>query len=342
MTVESAFFIVAGMKAVRLHGVADIRFEEIDAPGAPPPGHVRVAVKAAGICGSDLHNFRTGQWISRVPATPGHEFSGVVVEAGPGAALSPGTLVVADSRVWCGECPQCRDGAYNLCAHIGFVGEVCEGGFAEEVVLPAHQLLAVPAGTPPEVAALAEPLAVALHGLARLTLPKGAPLLVAGCGAIGGLAAFAASRLHDGPLLVADRNAARASLVAQVTGARIVPLDAAVLAGERLGHALEATGSGAVLTALAGLMAPGGRVALVGIFHGPVSLDANLLVEREITLLGSHAFADELPRAAALAAANAPALSRLVAAGVALEDLPATYQALLAGEVLALKTLARP
>jgi (R,R)-butanediol dehydrogenase/meso-butanediol dehydrogenase/diacetyl reductase len=330
------------MKAVRLHGVADIRFEEIDAPGVPPPGHVRVAVKAAGVCGSDLHNFRTGQWISRTPATPGHEFAGVVVEAGAGTALQPGTLVVADSRVWCGECPQCREGAYNLCERIGFVGEVCEGGFAEEVVLPEYQVLAAPEGTLPEVAALSEPLAVALHALNRLDVPKGAPLLVVGCGAIGGLAAFAASRLHEGKLLVADRNEARAALVAEVTGAEIVPLAPEALAAARIRHALEATGSGAALTALAGLVAPGARIALVGLFHGPVSLDANLLVEREITLLGSHAFTQELPRAAALASEHGAALSRLIAPGVALEDLPATYQALLAGKSPALKTLVRP
>ncbi len=330
------------MKAVRLHGVADIRFEEIDPPGAPAPGHVRVAVKAAGVCGSDLHNFRTGQWISRTPATPGHEFAGLVVEAGAGTSLRPGTLVVADSRVWCGVCPQCREGAHNLCERIGFVGEVCEGGFAEEVVLPEHQLLAVPAGTQAEVAALSEPLAVALHALNRLDLPKGVPLLVVGCGAIGGLAVFAASHLHDGPLLVADRNEARAALVAEVTGARAVPLSAEGLAGSRIRHALEATGSGAALTALAGLVAPGARIALVGLFHGPVSLDANLLVEREITLLGSHAFTQELPRAAALAAAHGAALSRLIAPGVALENLPATYQELLAGKTSMLKTLVRP
>ncbi|MDD2705999.1 MAG: alcohol dehydrogenase catalytic domain-containing protein [Acidocella sp.] len=331
------------MKAVRLHGVEDLRFEDIPPPGALAPGQVRIAVKAAGVCGSDLHNFKTGQWISRAPATPGHEICGEVVEVARGvAAFHPGDLVVADSRIWCGECPDCLEGHYNLCAGLGFVGEVCEGGFAEQVVLPETQLLRMIPGTPPEVAALTEPLAVALHALSRLALGPGEPVFILGCGAIGGLAAFAASRLHDGPVLVADRNAARAALVAAVTGARVASLDAAGRHGVRLRHAVEATGSAAALAVLTGLVSPGARIALVGLFHEKLSLDANLLVEREISLVGCHAFADELPRAAALAAEHAEALARLVTPGVALADLPVTYASLLTGEGQGLKTLVRP
>lgn len=332
--------MVRRMKAVRLHGIADLRYEDIEAPGAPPPGHVRVRIKAAGVCGSDLHNFRTGQWISRTPSTPGHEFAAEVIEAGEGVAWPPGTLVVADSRVGCGVCPACRAGEANLCAKLGFVGEVCDGGFAEEAVLPAAQLLPVPTGTPPEVAALAEPLAVALHGLKRLNPPKGAPLLVLGCGAIGGLAAFAAGLRHDGPLYVTDRNAERAALVAKASNATAIALDAPALPAFR--HALEATGSGAALTALLPRLGTGARVAMVGLFHGPVSLDANLLVEREISLIGCHAFADELPEAIALAAANAPALRALITPDVPLADLPGVYERLLRGEAPSLKTLVRP
>ncbi len=66
------------MKAARLHAAGDLRVEDIPAPGEPRPGWVRLRVTAAGICGSDLHNYRTGQWISRAPSVAGHEFAGVV------------------------------------------------------------------------------------------------------------------------------------------------------------------------------------------------------------------------------------------------------------------------
>src|ERR1700756_5336306 len=105
------------MKAVRFHGVGDLRVEDVAPPGALPSGHVRLKVRAAGICGSDLHNFRTGMWVSRLPVTPGHEFAGEVVELGGEVGdLTLGDLVVADSRANCGSCAHCREGRGNLCS----------------------------------------------------------------------------------------------------------------------------------------------------------------------------------------------------------------------------------
>lgn len=93
------------MRAVRLHGIGDLRVEDVLPPGAPEPGWARLKVLAAGICGSDLHNFRTGQWISRTPSTPGHELAGEVTAIEADAEeLAIGDHVVADSRFWCGMC----------------------------------------------------------------------------------------------------------------------------------------------------------------------------------------------------------------------------------------------
>src|SRR5262245_593855 len=103
------------MRAVRFHGVGDLRIEDVPVPDTPGAGEVRLRVRAAGICGSDLHNFKTGQWISRLPVTPGHEFAAEVLEVGTGVtALKPGDLVVADSRARCGNCANCKAGRYNL------------------------------------------------------------------------------------------------------------------------------------------------------------------------------------------------------------------------------------
>src|SRR5689334_24008478 len=110
------------MKAARLYGPGDLRVEDVTEPGVPDAGWVRLRVTAAGICGSDLHNFRTGQWISRAPSVAGHEFAGIVAALGPGVTdLTIGDTVVADSRFWCGECPACRSGRRNVCARLGFV-----------------------------------------------------------------------------------------------------------------------------------------------------------------------------------------------------------------------------
>ena len=334
------------MKAARLYAAGDIRVEAIDIPGLLAPGWVRVAVTAAGICGSDLHNFRTGQWITRSPSVAGHEFAGVVMEVGAGVShFAEGDTVVADSRFWCGECAACRSGRHNICDHLGFVGEICDGGFAEQTVLPARLLIRHDPALDPAIAAMAEPLAVALHTVRRQAVPVGEPVLVIGCGPIGGLAALLLSRLHDGPVLVCDRNAERAGLVARVTGASSVALDASslrdALSGRVLRYALDATGHIDVLTRALALLGGGGSLTLVGITHGRIDLDPNILVEREIALIGCHAFAGELPEAIAMLPELADALVKLIDREIAIDAVPQTYERLLAGDAAGLKTIVR-
>ena len=334
------------MKAARLYTAGDIRVEDIDIPGPLAPGWVRVAVTAAGICGSDIHNFRTGQWITRSPSVAGHEFAGVVTEVGIGVrAFTAGDTVVADSRFWCGECPACQSGRHNICDHLGFVGEICDGGFAEQAVLPERLLVRYDPALDPAIAAMAEPLAVALHAVRRQAAPAGEPVLVIGCGPIGGLAALLLLRLHDGPVLVCDRNGDRAGLVARVTGALRVTLDTeslgGVLSGRVLRYALDATGHIDVLMRAIALLGGGGSLTLVGITHGRIELDPNTLVEREIALIGCHAFTDELPEAVAMLPGLAPALVKLIDREITIDAVPQAYERLLAGNVTGLKTIVR-
>ncbi|ASJ62130.1 zinc-binding dehydrogenase [Sinorhizobium meliloti] len=332
------------MKAVRLYGAMDLRVGEVAEPSAPPPGFVNLEVRAAGICGSDLHNYRTGQWISRRPSTAGHEFCGRVTAIGEGVShVVRGDVVSADSRMWCGTCPACTSGRSNVCETLGFVGEICDGGFAEAVQLPARLVVRHDPQLSPHVAAMAEPLAVALHAVRRLAIPAGEPVLVIGCGTIGGLSALLLSRLHDGPLLLGDLNADKAALVAEVTGGAVVALDRAVveaaLSGGRVRYALDATGSIQAIARALDILSGGGALALVGIGHGKLDFDPNIIVEREISLVGCHAFAGELPEAVGLLVDLAPALQRFIEVLPALDDVPEAYERLLRGESKALKTI---
>ena len=335
------------MRAVRLHGVGELRVEEVPLPGPPPAGYLRLKVAAAGICGSDLHNYRTGMWISHLPVTPGHEFAATVTELGAdGAGFRPGDLVVADSRANCGSCVHCLEGNGNLCLEMGYVGEVSDGGFAEETLLAADRVLRVPPGVTPEIAALSEPLAVALHVRQRLDPVPDQPILIAGGGPIGGLLALLLREEGLGPVLLVERNAARARLLAEVAGVEPIDLDPAAIArrcpptGPR--YAVEATGSFEVLQKLIHSVSAGGRIALVGIFHGAGQLDANLLVERELDLRGCSVFRDEQADAVAMLPRLAPKLARLITAPIGLEEVPAAYERLIRGEATALKTIIRP
>lgn len=325
------------MKAVRLYAKGDLRVENVPLPSVLPVGWVRVRVAMAGICGSDLHNFKTGQWISRSPAIAGHEFTGVVTELGEAAQkLRIGDVVVADSRFWCGTCTPCSSGEQHLCEELGFVGEACDGGFAEETILPERLLHRVPDGLLPQIAAMAEPFAVALHAVRRLHLGDRESLLIVGCGPIGGLAAVIAQQLGFGPIYVSDRNEDRAALVARVAGAKVVAVEEACCRA-----VIDATGSIAALRQLLSCTPGGGRIALVGISHGRLDFDPNVLVERELTLIGCHAFQHELPEAIAMLPGCAELMMQLVDGEISLDEVPEAYRRIAAGECQGLKTLIR-
>lgn len=334
------------MKAVRLYDAGDIRVEEVEALPHPPAGYVTIDVRAAGICGSDLHNFRTGQWISRRPSVAGHEFCGRVSAVGDEvSSLAVGDLVAVDSRFYCGQCEACKSGHTNICENLGFVGEICDGGFAEQAQLPARLVLKHDPSLDPTVAAMAEPLAVALHAVRRLNVPKGEPVILIGCGTIGGLCGLLLSHLHDGKLLFADRNANRAELVARICGGATVSLDKTAardaLGGTRLRYAVDATGSTAAIEQGLDLLDGGGALALVGISHGRLNLDPNILVEREIALLGCHAYETELPDAIDLLPRLQPALLEFGEVLSSLDEVPDAYKRLIDGRSDRLKTVIR-
>lgn len=329
------------MKAARFYGVGDLRIEDIAPPSALPDDAVRVRVLAAGICGSDLHNFRTGQWIGPLPVTPGHEFCGEVLAIGSAVSrFVVGDRVVADSRVGCGHCAACQSGRHNLCRSLGFVGEVCDGGFAEQVQLPASRLLRVPDTLPAAIAALSEPLGVALRVVNQLNPPPGEPVLIAGGGTIGGLVALLLHHLRGCPLLVAESNPLRLTVLSQVLPLQAVELDHDLPLAAA--YAVEATGVTGVLNQLINLVTPGGRIAMVGLFHGQAAIDANKLVEREISLIGCSVFADEQRSAISLLPQLAGELAHWISRPIPLDALPDTYRQLLAGRVGALKTLVVP
>jgi len=272
-------------------------------------------------------------WLSHLPVTPGHEFCAEVAAVGENVtSVTEGDRVVVDSRVYCGVCDNCQAGKNNLCNQLGFVGEVCDGAFAEWSLQPAHRLIRVPDGVPATVAALAEPLGVALRVVNRVRPVKGEPILVAGGGTIGGLVALLLADQGMGPVLLVERHEARSQLLSKVCGVQPVALDAdeIIRAAGRLPRlAVEATGSGEVLQSLIDCIASGSRIAMVGLFHGNAALDVNALVEREIDLVGCSVFRDEQHQAVALLPRLSSRLAQLMEAPIELESVPERYTSLI-------------
>jgi (R,R)-butanediol dehydrogenase/meso-butanediol dehydrogenase/diacetyl reductase len=208
-------------------------------------------------------------------------------------------------------------------------------------VLPERLVLRIDPAIDPRAGAMTEPLAVALHAIRRLGVPAGEPVLVAGCGTIGGLIAFCLSLQHQGPVLVADRNRDRAALVAGLAGASAIELTPGALSS--IGYVFEATGNLQLLERLVENARSGGGIALVGISHGRLALDPNLLVEKETALIGCHAFASaDLVAAAALVSQHAPRLLGLIAGQYSLDAVPAAYQNILSQKSPGLKSIVLP
>ncbi|NBH71452.1 galactitol-1-phosphate 5-dehydrogenase [Clostridiaceae bacterium] len=155
------------MKAWVLHEVGKLVLEEVAVP-VPEPGEVLVAVKAAGICGSDIPRiYRTGA--HRHPLIPGHEFSGEVVGLGKGVGAKwLGQRVGIFPLIPCRACDPCQQGQYEMCRNYGYLGSRQDGGFAEYVAVPVWNLIRLPQQVGFEEAAMLEPMAVAVHAMRRI------------------------------------------------------------------------------------------------------------------------------------------------------------------------------
>ena len=180
------------MKAAVLHGNEDIRYEEYPTPEVRP-GTVKVRVKAAGICGSDIPRV-LNNGAHYYPIVLGHEFSGVVEEIGEGVTkVKVGDTVSGAPLLPCMKCGDCQRGNYSLCKHYGFIGSHDQGSFAEYVVMPEANAIPYDPSIPFEVAAMFEPATVSLHGMYCNDYAGGGDVAIIGGGTIG---LFAAQWAH--------------------------------------------------------------------------------------------------------------------------------------------------
>ncbi len=177
------------MKAWKLYGINDLRFEETGMP-SPGEGQVLLKVKAAGICGSDIQRvFETGA--HRHPLVIGHEFSGVVEAAGSGVDENwLQRRVGVFPLIPCGKCAPCEQRKYEMCRSYDYLGSRSDGGFAEYVTVPAGNLIELPETVSFEEAAMLEPMAVAVHAMRHAAgLSRSAAAAICGFGTIGALLA---------------------------------------------------------------------------------------------------------------------------------------------------------
>ena len=172
-------------------------------------GEILIKVEASGICGTDRHLFK-GEFPSVPGTTLGHEFSGIIVDAGD-TGLVAGTRVTCDPNTWCGTCAQCLRGRVNLCENNVATGIHRDGGFAEFCAFPASKAVVLPADLDPQHGAFCEPLACTLHGMDLGAAQAGERVLVIGGGVIG-LMAVQIARLAGAEVALLTRSAEKQKL----------------------------------------------------------------------------------------------------------------------------------
>ncbi len=319
------------MKAAVYRGPRDIRVESVPEPADPAGADVVIRVARAAICGTDSSEWAHGPLLAQPPVVLGHEFVGRVVAAGPEAAtLRVGDRVVCGAGISCGQCDWCRAGRTNLCAHYRTIGLHVDGGLAEYVSSPAGICLSVPETLSDDAAAIAQPLAVALHAVRRSSLRRGQSCAVIGAGGIGAFIVAAAAAAGASPLIALDIDedrlkTARTLGAATVIDARGRDLDAAILeatGGEGADVVIEASGTPGAPAAATRAARRGGRVLIVGLQAASRELDLLSLTVREVEISTTlaHVCDVDLPEALGLLARSelAPAVTERV---IALDDL---------------------
>lgn len=315
------------MRAVSLLDAERLELVDLPAPEAGP-GELLMRVSACGICGSDLSSYKRGLF----PGVPGHEVAGVVEAAGDGVeGWRAGQAAVLRPATGCGACDQCQAGAYHRCiASLTGDGSTRPGGFSELMAARADRLRPLPPGLAPEVACLAEPLSVAIHGVRRAGLRAGENVIVLGLGSIGLLATAAVRRLGAGRITGIDPVEVRRELAAGLCAEAVYPR-AAAARGEADGApvVLECSGRPEAIQEAIDLAGPGGRVVLLGIAVAEATVIPVFWITREITVSGSiNSRLEDFEEALALLADD-PGVGRIVTRRVALDEVPATFETLL-------------
>ncbi|MQL52283.1 alcohol dehydrogenase catalytic domain-containing protein [Desulfofundulus thermobenzoicus] len=330
------------MLALRFYGPGDIMIQNVEKPVCAP-GEVLVKVAYAGICGSDLHVYRKGMFVTSTPVTMGHEFAGVVVEVGEGvAAVSPGDHVIGDPRVSCGSCQWCRRGLDNLCPDLGFIGEVSPGCFAEYIVISPEKLLVVPPDLDLRLAALVEPLAVAWHVVQKAGLSANTSVGIVGAGPIGLLTLILAGIAPAGGVTVVDISSSRLD-VARKLGADRVLSAFPHQSSDQVDVVVEAAGVKDTLWAAVKWLKPGGRLILAGLYEQKVELDFNEVIAKELSVAGSNAYdIADLRTAIELLSSNRVNVTGIISHVFPLREAEQAFSLLTSRDKRALKVLLAP
>ncbi len=314
------------MKAARIERPGEAQVLTVPDP-VVGPDDVLIRVHAAGICGTDLHNFK-GEYEATYPLIPGHEFSGEVAAVGQNVRnFQVGDRVTADPNIPCNRCSYCQRNEPNQCRQLSAIGVTQDGGFAEYVIAPEGNVFAIGA-MPYPAAALIEPLACVVWGLKQVEVQPGDNALVLGAGPMGCLVAQGLRSAGASSVIVTDVVPSRLEMARRLGASEAVLADAGQatrlkqLAPDGFAIVVDATGIPQVLENAVNYTRPRGKIWVFGVTPAGtrVSFPAYEVFRRDLKIIGSFAVNRTFPQSIDLIQSGAVQVEPLISHRLPLDD----------------------
>ena len=314
------------MKAARNYGEGIIKIEDLVLPPIKED-EVKIAVEWAGICGSDKHGYE--RKAPRPVSTPGHEFSGTVIEVGGACKrVKVGDRVVVNPLFFCGKCPACIAGNSNNCENLVMFGlNGIMGAFAEETTVLETMVTVIPDNLPLDIAALAEPTCIAAHALRLSKFQPGHSAAVLGVGAIGLLLVSLLKASGCTKIIATARTKSKRDLALKL-GADIVFDPSAPDAEETIKGlnksvdlVFEVSGAEESFIMAFGMLKIRGELLMISLPQKPFAYPVGLAVNKEISVIGSKCTNGEFPWVTELMASGAINAAPVITKKIHLDDL---------------------
>jgi L-iditol 2-dehydrogenase len=302
----------ANLKAIR-----EFHMETVEIP-QPKENEVLIKVVQGGICGSDLHAYDGKHPFISFPIVPGHEFVGVVVNAGDGSTELLDKRVTALPSLVCGSCYNCRTGRFNICESLRVIGCQAPGAFAEYVVVPKDRVFVLPNEFSWDQGLLVEPLAVAVHAVRRVPNIAGQSVLVLGAGTIGLMTVATLKAYGAGTIVVTDFQENRLRLAKELGANHVINPEEVELGSwlaenlERVDTTFECVGIGETVNQGIVFTHKGGNVVIQGVFEEDVMVNMGLVQDKELNVIGTLMYTSEDYVEAMRIISQTPEITKLV------------------------------
>lgn len=318
------------MKTYFLHGARDLRLEEVTQPEITDD-QLLIEVKYTGICGSDVHYYNhgyCGRFIPERPFALGHEFSGIVVKSGKKVDGFPiNSAVAIDPSMPCRKCSFCSSGRYNLCENMRYFGSAScrphlDGGFGKYVAVPAENCFILPPNVSLKEASLLEPLCVALHAVMQAGNVSGKSVLITGGGTIGQLILRVLKSFGATSVTVSDVSDFAREFSLKSGATSVINPTSPVPDLKEFEIVFEASGAEMALQFALEAIQRGGTLVQIGSLAETVSIPANLIMTKELTVKGSFRFANVFKMALSLIDSGNLKLDGIITSSFPFNEIP--------------------